>query len=198
MDFRLTEEEEKLRRSVEDFVRDELIPLEPEFANAPDIFEGTRWKSRATLSRDPQIKRYIALMDGLEKKAEAKGLWYLDVPQQYGGMAVSNIAMIATTEELEKSSIPFELGNHVSNILYNCTGDQVARFLLPCIRGEKTSAFALSEPASGADPSMLQTTATTSSSTAQKCFQPSPMSRTSYSSSPACRAPRGAKALPAF
>ena len=81
MDFRLTEEEEKLRRSVEDFVRDELIPLEPEFANAPDIFEGTRWKSRATLSRDPEIKRYIALMDGLEKKAEAKGLWYLDVPQ---------------------------------------------------------------------------------------------------------------------
>jgi len=160
MDFRLTEEEEKLRRSVEDFVRDELIPLEPEFANAPDIFEGTRWKSRATLSRDPEIKRYIGLMEGLEKKAEAKGLWYLDVPQQYGGMAVSNVAMIATTEELEKSSIPFELGNHVSNILYNCTGDQVERFLLPCIRGEKTSAFALSEPASGADPSMLQTTAT--------------------------------------
>ena len=144
MEFRLTEEEERLRRSVEDFVRDELIPLEPKFANAPDIFEGTRWKSRATLSRDPEIKRYIGLMEGLEKKAEAKGLWYLDVPKQYDGMAVSNVAMIATTEELEKSSIPFELGNHVSNILYNCTGGQVERFLLPCIRGEKTSAFAAS------------------------------------------------------
>ena len=160
MDFRLTEEEDKLRRSVEDFVRDELIPLEPEFTNSPDIFEGTRWKSRATLSRDPEIKRYVALMESLEKKAEAQGLWHLDVPRQYGGMAVSNVAMIATTEELEKSSIPFELGNHVSNILYNCKGEQIERFLLPCIRGEKTSAFGLSEPASGADPSMLQTTAT--------------------------------------
>jgi len=53
MDFRLTTEEEKLRQSVERFVRDELIPLEPEFANAPDIFEGTRWKSRVKSSEDP-------------------------------------------------------------------------------------------------------------------------------------------------
>jgi len=160
MDFQLTAEEEKLRASVAAFVRDELIPLEPEFAGAPDIFEGTRWKSRAKLSRDPEVRRYIALMEDLETKAETKGLWYLDVPKTYGGIEVSNVAMIAATEELEKSSIPFELGNHVSNILYNCKGEQIERFLWPCIRGEKTSAFGLSEPASGADPSMLETTAT--------------------------------------
>jgi acyl-CoA dehydrogenase len=162
MDFRLTEEEEKLRATVRTFVREELIPVELEFTSAPDIFEGTRWKSRATLSRDPEVKRYISLMEDLERKAQTKGLWYLDVPKEYGGLAVGNLAMIAVTEELERSSIPFELGNHVSNILYNCTGDQIDRFLMPCIRGEMTSAFALSEPASGADPSMLQTTATPS------------------------------------
>jgi alkylation response protein AidB-like acyl-CoA dehydrogenase len=160
MDFRLSSTEESLRKKVEEFVRDELIPLEPEFLTAPDIFEGSRWKSRAKLSRDPEIRRYIEIMEVLEKKAEAAGLWYLDVPQEYGGLDVSNVAMIAVTEELEKTSIPFELGNHVSNILYSCRGEQIDRFLLPCIRGEKTSAFGLSEPASGADPSMLQTTAT--------------------------------------
>src|ERR687891_1353760 len=160
MDFRLSSVEEDLRKKVEEFVRDELIPLEPEFANAPDIFEGSRWKSRATLSRDPEIRRYIDIMEGLEKKAEAEGLWYLDVPREYGGLRVSNVALIAATEELEKSAIPFELGNHVSNILFNCKGEQIDKYLWPCIRGEKTSAFGLSEPASGADPSMLQTTAT--------------------------------------
>jgi len=160
MDFRLSSTEEGLRKKVEEFVRDELIPLEPEFLRAPDIFEGSRWKSRAKLSRDPEIRRYIEIMEGFEKKAEAAGLWYLDVPQEYGGLDVSNVAMIAVTEELEKTSIPFELGNHVSNILYSCRGEQIDRFLRPCIRGEKTSAFGLSEPASGADPSMLQTTAT--------------------------------------
>ncbi len=160
MDFELSQEEEELRKIVEEFVRDELIPLEPEFENAPDIFDGSRWKSRAKLSRDPEVVRYVQIMEGLEKKAEARGLWYLDVPKAYGGLQVSNVAMIAITEELEKSSVPFEFGNHVSNILYNCKGDQIERFLWPCIRGEKTSAFGLTEPASGADPSMLQTTAT--------------------------------------
>jgi acyl-CoA dehydrogenase len=158
MEFRLSPEEENLRKAVQEFVRAELIPLEPEFADAPDIFEGSRWKSRVKSSPDPEILRYVAIMESLEKKAEAKGLWHLDVPQDYGGLAVSNVGLIAVTEELEKSSIPFELGNHVSNILYNCKGEQVDKYLWPCIRGEKTSAFGLTEPASGADPSMMQAT----------------------------------------
>jgi alkylation response protein AidB-like acyl-CoA dehydrogenase len=159
VDFRLSPEEETLRKTVEDFVRERLIPLEAQFEDAPDIFEGSRWKSRARLSRDPVIMRYIEIMEDLEKQAEAQGLWHLDVPKAYGGMQVSNVAMLAVTEELEKSAIPFEFGNHVSNILYNCKGEQIDKFLWPCIRGEKTSAFGLTEPASGADPSMLQTTA---------------------------------------
>jgi acyl-CoA dehydrogenase len=159
MDFHLSHEEESLRKSVEQFVGDEVIPRESDFENAPDIFEGSRWKSRAKLSADPEIKRYVEIMEDLEKKAEARGLWYLDVPKEFGGEEVSNVAMIAITEELEKTSIPFELGNHVSNILYNCKDHQKEKFLWPCIRGEKTSAFGLTEPASGADPSMLQTTA---------------------------------------
>ena len=159
MDFRLSGDEEELRIIVAEFVRDELVPLEAEFAHAPDIFEGSRWKSRVRSSQDPEIKRYLEIMEGLEKKAETKGLWRLDVPKAYGGAEISNVAMIAVTEELEKTAVPFELGNHVSNILYQCKGEQVDKYLWPCIRGEKTSAFGLSEPASGADPSMLQTTA---------------------------------------
>jgi acyl-CoA dehydrogenase len=160
MDFRLTPEEESIRQEVEQFVREEIVPLEPVFEGAPDIFEGSRWKSRARLSRDPEVKRYIEIMEGLKKKAEARGLWHLDVPKAYGGREVSNVAMIAVTEELEKASVPFELGTHVSNILYACKGDQIGRFLLPCIRGEKTSCFALTEPGAGSDPSMMATTAT--------------------------------------
>jgi acyl-CoA dehydrogenase len=160
VDFQLSPEEESLRKAVEEFVREHLIPLEPQFENAPDVFEGSRWKSRARLSRDPMILGYVKIMEDLEKKAEARGLWYLDVPKEYGGSEVSNVAMLAATEELEKSSVPFELGNHVSNILYNCKGEQIDKFLRPCIRGEKSSAFGLTESASGADPSMLQTTAT--------------------------------------
>jgi alkylation response protein AidB-like acyl-CoA dehydrogenase len=160
MEFRLTAEEEDLRRQVAEFVRDELLPWEAEFEHAPDIFEGSRWKSRVKSSPDPEIQRYLKIMEELQRRAETQGLWHLDVPKAYGGMEVSNVAMIAITEELEKCTIPFEFGNHVSTILYNCSGAQIDKYLWPCIRGEKTSAFGLSEPASGADPSMLQTTAT--------------------------------------
>jgi len=159
MEFRFLPEEEELRRVVAEFVQDELIPLDPEFEHAPDIFEGSRWKSRVKSSQDPEIQRYLKIMEDLEQRATAKGLWHLDVPKAYGGMEVSNVAMIAVTEELEKCAIPFEFGNHVSNILFNCTGEQIDKYLWPCIRGEKTSAFGLSEPTSGADPSMMQTTA---------------------------------------
>ena len=147
MEFRLSAEEEGLRKVVEQFVREELVPLEPEFIHAPDIFEGSRWKSRVRSSQDPAIQHYLGIMLELEKKAEAKGLWQLDVPKEYGGTQIGNVAMIALTEELEKSSIPFEFGNHVSNILYGCKGEQIDKYLWPCIRGEKTSAFGLSEPA---------------------------------------------------
>lgn len=160
MDFRLNPEEEALRRQVEEFVREELIPLEPAFDGAPDIFEGSRWKSRAKLSRDPEVQRYIAIMGWLKRKAEARDLWHLDVPRRYGGREVSNVAMIAATEELEQAAVPFELGNHVSNILYACKGEQIERFLLPCIRGEKTACFALTEPGAGSDPSMMAAAAT--------------------------------------
>ena len=86
MDFRLSAEEETLRKTVEEFVRERLIPLEPQFEDAPDIFEGSRWKSRARLSDDPVIRRYVEIMEDLEKQAEAQGLWHLDVPKEYGGM----------------------------------------------------------------------------------------------------------------
>ena len=67
MNFHLTDEEESLRESVAEFVRTELAPLESEFAYAPDIFEGSRWKSRVKSSADPEVRRYLEIMEGLEK-----------------------------------------------------------------------------------------------------------------------------------
>ena len=183
MDFSLGLEEEKLRLEVQKFVLEELIPLEPVFDRAPEIFIGNRWKTRVKFSADPDIQRFVAIMEELERKADDRGFWHLDVPRAFGGRELSNVAMIAVTEELEKSSVPFEFGNHVSNILYACKDEQVEKFLWPCIRGEKTSCFALTEPGAGSDPSMLTTTATPDGdyffSMAPKCFPLLPIRRIS-------------------
>jgi hypothetical protein len=72
MDFRLSAEEEELRNASRRSCARNWRRWS-EFENAPDIFEGSRWKSRAKLSRDPEINRYLALMEELAKRAEAKG-----------------------------------------------------------------------------------------------------------------------------
>ena len=56
-----------------EFVVTELIPLKSEFANAPDIFEGSRWRSRVKSSQDAEIQRYVAMMEELEKRLQSKG-----------------------------------------------------------------------------------------------------------------------------
>ena len=66
--------------------------------------------------------------------------------------------MIAVTEELEKRRS--HLSSATMSRIFSIVAE-ASRSIASCcrIRGEKTSAFGLSEPASGADPSMLQTTA---------------------------------------
>ena len=156
MDFRLSSEERPAPK--EQFVRDELVPLEPESCTRRTSLKEPVEKPREVEPRSRDSSLYRTHGRPGEESGSRRSL-VSRRSREYGGLDVSNVAMIAVTEELEKTSIPFELGNHVSNILYSCRGEQIDRFLLPCIRGEKTSAFGLSEPASGADPSMLQTTA---------------------------------------
>ncbi len=67
------------------------------------------------------------------------------VPEEHGGMGLSMLAQVAILEQLYYSPIMLPLAN-VANILYECKGDQIDRFLKPVIEGEKVTAFAQTEP----------------------------------------------------
>ena len=57
------------------------------------------------------------------------------------------------------TAVPFPWVN-VPNILYECEGDQVERFLKPVIEGKKIHCFAQTEPNAGSDPGgMMKTSA---------------------------------------
>jgi len=47
----------------------------------------------------------------------------------------------------------------VTGILFKCRDEQVAEYLLPCIRGERKDAFALTEPGAGSDARAITTRA---------------------------------------
>lgn len=144
MDFELPEDVRLLKDTVAKFVDRELIPIEMEAMDGPDL------------------KRDIRAM--LEAKARDVGLWLLDVPEQYGGAGLSLLSMAVVWEEVSRSIAlpprgPWIFGPDPKPVMYELNTEQKARYLLPLIRGEKKEAFAQTEPDAGADPGSIRTTA---------------------------------------
>src|SRR3954468_1372167 len=134
-------------------VRDELMPLEQTWLSSPNHAYGMRELPaiRAVFDKETAAR--------LEKIARDTGLFYLMVPEQYGGVGLPMLAQVAILEQLYYSPIMLPIAN-VANILYECKGDQVGRFLTPVIEGTKVTAFAQTEPNAGSDPGgMMQTRA---------------------------------------
>jgi acyl-CoA dehydrogenase len=134
-------------------VRDELMPLEQEWLASPKHAYGMRELPAVRAVFEPEVAKRI------ESISRDTGLWYLMVPEQYGGVGLPMLAQVAVLEELYYSPIMLPIAN-VANILYECKGDQIDRFLKPVIEGEKVTAFAQTEPNAGSDPGgMMQTRA---------------------------------------
>lgn len=152
MDFRLSPETEELRLRIRRFVREEILPLEAD---------------AATFDEHENIR--LDLLDALRRKAKAEGLFSLQTPKELGGGGLSFVQMAACYEEMNHSLFGPVVFNSAApddgNIMVLsriATPAQKERWLLPIVRGEVRSAFAMTEPhpGAGSDPSMMQTTAT--------------------------------------
>jgi alkylation response protein AidB-like acyl-CoA dehydrogenase len=132
-------------------VRNELLPLEPEFLPHPGHAFGIKETTnlKAVFGEDT-VKH-------LTKISRDTGLWYLMVPEEHGGSGLSMLAQIAILEQFNYTAVPFPFAN-VANILYRCEGDQIDRFLKPVIEGEMTTCFAQTEANAGSDPGGMMKT----------------------------------------
>jgi acyl-CoA dehydrogenase len=143
-------------------VRDELMPLEAQWLSSPNHAYGMRELPAIRAVFAPEVAQRI------EKLSRDTGLWYLLVPEQHGGLGLPLLAQVAILEQLYYSPVMLPIAN-VANILYECQGDQVERFLKPVIEGTKVTAFAQTEPDAGSDPGgMMQTRAVRSESGERK------------------------------
>ena len=134
-------------------VRKELMPLEQEFLLHPGHAFG--------IKETTNLQKVFGsdVVDHLTQISRDTGLWYLMVPEKYGGSGLSMLAQIAILEQFYYTAVPFPFAN-VGNILYQCKGNQIDRFLTPVIEGEMTTCFAQTEPNAGSDPGgMMQTSA---------------------------------------
>jgi acyl-CoA dehydrogenase len=144
MDFELPQEIRLLQETVRRFVDRELIPIEMHAMDGPDL--------------KPDIRKK------LEAKTRELGLWLLEVPAELGGQDLSLLAIAVATEELARTVAlpargPGIFGPEVRSILLSLNPEQKTKYLDPVLRGEKSTAFAQTEPDAGADPGGMRTTA---------------------------------------
>ena len=151
--FRLPSEIVEICDLAKRIVEKEPMPLEQEFLPHPGHAFGIKETTnlRKVFGEDV-TQRLIDI-------SKDTGLWYLMVPEEHGGSGLSMLTQVAILEQFNYTAVPFPFAN-VANILYQCKGDQIDRFLTPVIEGEMTTCFAQTEPNAGSDPGgMMQTSA---------------------------------------
>jgi acyl-CoA dehydrogenase len=132
MEFALTDEQRMIVDVVRAFVDRELVPYEREVEET----EAVR----------PE------LADQIKQRSIAAGLYAANMPEELGGGGLDNLTIALVERELGKTSYALQyVIARPSNILQACTGEQIDRYLLPTIRGERVECLAMSEPDAGSD-----------------------------------------------
>ncbi|MFO1059934.1 MAG: acyl-CoA dehydrogenase family protein [Dongiaceae bacterium] len=88
----------------------------------------------------------------IEARSKEIGLFAANLPEAIGGGGLDYAGMHIIEREFGKTS--HALHSWVARpteILLACQGDQVERYLLPCVSGAKRELFALTEPDAGSD-----------------------------------------------
>ena len=149
--FQLPEDILPIQSLARKIVREELLPLEKQFLMSPDQKHGVK----ETVNLKAIYSKEVS--DRLEALSKETGLWYLMVPEKFGGSGLSLLTQVVVLEEFMYTAVPFPFAN-VPNILYDCQGEQIEKYLKPVIEGDKTTAFGQTEPNAGSDPGGMMKT----------------------------------------
>ena len=148
MDFRLSDEQALLRRSVREFAETEIRPHVREWDEAQHF--------------PTEVMPSLA----------ALGLLGIQIPEAYGGAGLSAVDYCLCIEELARVdpglalSVAAHKGLCAAHILMFGTEEQKRTFLVPLARGEKIGAWGLTESTSGSDAARMRTHAVR----AEACF----------------------------
>jgi len=149
-DFETDEAFERELDWVNDFVRDELVDLDQVVAHAWDM-------------RDPVRQ---ALVPPLQERVRERGLWACHLGPELGGAGFGQVKLALLNECLGRThSGPIVFGCHApdsgnSEILAHYgTPELKQRYLEPLLRNEIVSAYSMTEPRGGSDPTGFTTRA---------------------------------------
>lgn len=132
MIYGLTEENIMIAETVRAFVEKEIYPHEAE------------------VERTGVVPKEIA--QDIKRKTLDLGFYACNFPESVGCAGLNHREFTLVERELGRGSMAL---NHFfgrpQNILMACKNDQIDRYLMPAVRGEKMDALAMTEPGAGSD-----------------------------------------------
>ncbi|PYT09741.1 MAG: acyl-CoA dehydrogenase, partial [Acidobacteria bacterium] len=141
MDFRLTEEQDLIRKTVREFAETEIAPKVQEYDE----------------------KQQFPL--DIIKKLGEMGFLGIIFPAEYGGAGMGTLEYVIVIEELSRvdGSVGLSVAAHNSlcagHIYMTGTEEQKRRYLVPLASGKKIGAWSLTEPTAGSDAGGTRSTA---------------------------------------
>jgi acyl-CoA dehydrogenase len=145
IDFEIPDDAKAMRARVREWVHSECIPAEKRLMDGED---------------------YKTVLGDLRAKARAQGLWLPFIPVEHGGMGLGPLANALVQMELGESHLGALSMNSqgpddatILTLLAHGTDYQKEKFLKPLLNGEKRVCYSMTEKASGADATGMQTRA---------------------------------------
>ena len=140
MDFSITDEQRLIVETARRFTETELMPYEEEVEHSGAV--------------RPE------LVEQIKDRSLAAGIYAANMPADLGGGGLDTLTMSLVDRELGATSYALHyIVARPSNILQACVGQQVERYLLPTIKGERVDCLAMSEPDAGSDVRGMKCTA---------------------------------------
>ena len=148
MDFTITQTMQDILAKIQQFMEQEVYPLEPALA--------TRG-----------FKALLPELMATREKVKQLGLWCPQIPKEYGGMGLSLLEHGLVSAVLGRSPLGHYLFNcqapdagNMEILMQHGTQEQKKTYLEPLLRGDIRSCFVMTEPdRPGSNPVWLDTTA---------------------------------------
>ncbi len=132
MIYGLSDEQKMIVDTVRSFVENEIYPHE-------DMVE-----------RTGEVPHELAAE--IKRKTKELGFYACNFPESVGGAGLNHVEFALVERELGRGSMALtHFFGRPQNILMACQGEQIERYLMPAVRGERMDALAMTEPGAGSD-----------------------------------------------
>jgi acyl-CoA dehydrogenase len=156
--FDTDEETRLILQSIDDFIEQEIEPLEDEL--------GDTWSNPRKRHEDDgrMVPEVVETLQEVRRRSADAGFYAMNLPEEVGGEGVSNVTWYRALKHVASHgpglhSAMLAGPEGPKPLLMQAEGDQVEQYLKPAVRGEKSTAFAQTEPGAGSDSPSMKTSA---------------------------------------